>query len=257
MHTKALFSVLFQSAVKPKISIFSTLLLLPLSAHADLHASLSGTSNYIDRWFSKSNNDWTVKADFDYEHELGFYVGSKLAKVKFPPMGEDRDELSTAEFEAIPYIGYSYTINSDWKVGTEINRYLFNGIVCGHDVDYNEYYASVTFRDVVTTRASYVDDYWGTHRDVFNYDVTGKYSVTDYLDISATAGYTTTRNAVGSDHSYWNIGATYFYKVVSLDIRYMDTAQNGTIKEFHLPESQSFEPTKINSSFVFTATVGF
>ena len=257
MHTKALFSVLFQSTVKPKISIFSALLLLPFSAHADVHASLTGTSNYIDRWFSKSNNDWTVKADFDYEHESGIYAGSKLAKIKFLPMGEDRNEPSTAEIEAIPYIGYSYTINSDWKVGTEINRYLYGGIVCGHGVDYNEYYASVTFRDIVTTRASYVDDYWGTHRDVFNYDVTGKYSITDYLDISATAGYTTTRNAVGADHSYWNIGATYFYKVVSLDIRYMDTAQNGTIKEFHLPEYLAFEPNKINSSFVFTASVGF
>ena len=127
----------------------------------------------------------------------------------------------------------------------------------GHGADYNEYYASVTYKDIVTTRASYVDDYWGTHRDVFNYDVTGRYPVTDYLDVSATAGYTTTRSAVGSDHSYWNIGATYFYKIVSLDIRYMDAAQNGSIKEFMLPSMLSFEPAKINSSFVFTASVGF
>ena len=255
MTTNTSLSFLFGLAKQQNKLLLSALLFSPLIVHADVRGNISGTSNYIDRWFSKSHNDWTVRADFDYEHESGVYAGSKLAKVKFVPLEEN--EISTAEFEAIPYLGYSYTINNDWKVGTEINRYLYNGIVCGHDVDYNEYYASVTFRDLVTTRASYTDDYWGTHRDVFNYDITGRYPITDYLDISAGAGYTTTRNAVGTDYSYWNIGATYFYKIVSLDIRYMDTASNGTIKNFELPPNLMFEPAKINSSFVFTVSAGF
>ena len=243
---------------KQKTVLFCFLLFTPLLANADLHGSITGTNNNRDKWFSKSHNEWAVKADLDYEHSSGFYGGSKVGTIKFAVSSEDGMPVGQpAAVEVTPYVGYSHSINNDWKLGTEVNRYIYTGDICGHPADYNEYYINAHYKDLITAKASLANDFWGTNHNVFNYETIARYPITDYLDISGGGGYSATRVAVGSDHAFWNAGITYFYKIVSLDFRYMDSTKFATINHFMLPSKDAFEPPVISSTFLFSASLGF
>ncbi len=265
MSTQAKFSFLSNLAKKQNIILLSFILISPTCANADVHASITGTNNNVDRWFSKSNSEWAIKADVDYEHSSGFYGGSKLGTIKFVRSEED-DETNMpvgqpAAVEITPYVGYTYTFNNDWKLGTEVNRYIYTGDICGHPADYNEYYLITHYQDLVTAKASLANDFWGTNHNVFNYETIARYPVTDFIDVSGGGGYSATRGAVGSDHAFWNAGFTYFYKIVSLDFRYMDATKFSVIGPnnghmFMLPNKDAYEPPIIDSTFVFSVSAG-
>ena len=40
-------------------------------AHAEIHGTLTGTTNYVWRMYSKSNNEPAIQANLDYQHDLG------------------------------------------------------------------------------------------------------------------------------------------------------------------------------------------
>lgn len=227
---------------------------LPVITLADFHGSLVGTSNNVGRWFTKSDNGFALKANIDYEHPSGLYLGSSVSNIDFATKDEGHE---AAHAEIIPYLGWSVNFASAWRLDAQWSRYLYDGYVFGHPADYNEFYLFLHYQDVITGRISFAEDYYNLGSYAIDYELTGRYPLTDALELSASFGYSQTKAVLGSDYPYWNAGFTYFYKMVSLDIRYMDATETSIDEVVAVEKHESYDPPLIGSTFVFSVSVGF
>lgn len=220
---------------------------------AELHGTLSATSNYLGRGYSRSNNKFAFQANIDYQHESGAYAGSSLSNVDFG----DSDFSDHSRVEATPYVGWSLSVYTNWRADLQWTRYIYDGKIFGQRADYNEFYLLIHYRDLISANISFSDDFYNQGKSAGNYQLTGRYPLTDYLQISASGGYSQTKNVLEYDYIYWNAGLTYFYKFLSIDLRYVDAMES---EGHHSEESINdwlYDPSLIKPTVLFTLSVGF
>jgi uncharacterized protein (TIGR02001 family) len=74
------------------------------------------STNYVFRGYSKSDGHPVGRANLDYEHSSGFYLGTWVSSVDFGDDGFD----DKANVEMTPYIGWSFPISDDWVPGASV-----------------------------------------------------------------------------------------------------------------------------------------
>jgi uncharacterized protein (TIGR02001 family) len=228
--------------------------------YAEIHGTITGTTNYVWRMYSKSNNKPAIQANLDYQHSIGFYTGVTVSsfnlgpsELEFPDFPFNFPNLAQVEF--IPYIGWSFKFADDWRIDLQYSRYMYDGSIYSiKNGDYSEFYLFLHFKDFLTAQASYAVDFYGIKSDSFFYEATGRYPITDFLQISGTWGYAQTKNVLLDDYEYWNIGFTGTYKFISLDLRYHDARELGLGDPFLIP---SDHPNTLKGTIVFSVSVGF
>ena len=236
------------------LGIFETLLIFHFSSSiAELHGTLTTTSNYVYRGYSKSYDKFALQANIDYEFEKGAYVGTSTSTVDF----DDKDFSNSSQVEIAPYLGWSYGLSDDWKIDLRYSRYLYDGNIFGKKSDYNEFYLFLHYRDLLSANISFSEDYYNRGNHAENYELTGRYPITDYLQISSTAGYSYTKKVLQDNYVYWNAGFTFFYKFAALDFRYVDAYEEEHGSDNKTLEQISYEPVILKPSFLFTISVGF
>ena len=226
----------------------------PCPSRAEFHATLTGTTNNVGRWFTKSDNNPALLANMDYEHSSGLYLGSSVSNIDFKANDNEND---VAHVEIIPYLGWSFSLSNMWRLDAQWSRYLYDGHVFGHPADYNEFYLFLHYQDMFSGRMSFAENYYNLGSYAIDYELTGRYPLTDYLELSASFGYGQTKAALGSDYPYWNAGFTYYYKFVSLDFRYMDAAETSIDQAVSEKKHESYNPPLIDSTFVFSISIGY
>jgi uncharacterized protein (TIGR02001 family) len=226
----------------------------PCTSLAEFHATLTGTTNNAVRWFSKSDNDFALLANIDYEHSSGLYMGSSVSTIDFEA---NENESGAAHVEITPYLGWSFSLSNNWRLDTQWTRYLYDGNISGHPADYNEFYLFLHYQDIFSGRISFAEDYYGLGDYAIDYELTGRYPITGYLELSASFGYSQTKAVLGSDYPYWNAGFTYYYKFVSLDFRYMDATETSINHAAAEQKHELYDPPLINATFVFSISAGF
>lgn len=220
---------------------------------AEIHGSATATSNYVWRGYSKSNDDFAYQANLDYEHSSGLYVGASASTVDFG----DRGFSDRSHFEITPYLGWSFGFSDDWRMDLQWTRYLYDGKIYGQDSDYNEYYWLLHYSDLFTGRVSFSENFYNRNHAAADFEITGRYPLTDWLLFSSGAGYSLTKDSIEYDYLYWNAGLSAYYKIVVLDFRYMDAYHT---RQAVLDDHKNYErqyPEAIDATFVFTITVGF
>ncbi|MGR9088388.1 MAG: TorF family putative porin [Gammaproteobacteria bacterium] len=228
--------------------------LSPCTGLAEFHGTLTATNNNVGRWFSKSDNDFALLANLDYEHPSGLYFGSSVSTIRFET---DEIENDAARVEITPYLGWTFSLSSAWRLDAQWTRYLYDGDVFGHPADYNEFYLFLHYQDMFSGRISFAEDYYGLGDYAIDYELTGRYPLTDYLELSAGIGYGQTKAVLGSDYPYWNAGFTCYYKFVSLDFRYRGATETSTDPSAFENTHQLYDPPLIDAAFVFTVSAGF
>ena len=229
-------------------------------AHAEIHGTITGTTNYVYRMYSKSNNKPAIQANLDYQHPWGFYVGTTASSFDLglseseTLFGISFDYPDPARVEIVPYVGWSYKLADDWRVDLQYSRYLYDGLIFGKEADYNEYYFFLHYKDVLSAQVSYLQDFYGIQGDSFNYELTGRYPLTDFLQFSATYGYAQTQEILLDDYQYWSIGLTGSYKFISLDLRYHDAMEVGLAELIDAPADH---PNTLRGTIVFSLSLGF
>jgi uncharacterized protein (TIGR02001 family) len=225
------------------------------SGFAELRGTVSATSNYVGRGYTKSNDEFAFQANIDYEHEKGGYVGTHVSNVNFG----DYEYDNAARVEIRPYLGWSFGLSDTWRIDLQWMRYLYDGKIFGNSADYNEFYFFLHYRDIFTAAVSFSEDYYNRGKASANYELTGRYPITDYLQISSIAGYSQTKSSLEYDYIYWNAGFTFFYKFVALDFRYVDSYEVGAEVNYVEDEEKhhSFEAPSLKPSFLFTLSLGF
>ncbi|MGZ8151843.1 MAG: TorF family putative porin [Methylococcaceae bacterium] len=234
-------------------TLWGALFFYPCTNFADLHATLTGTTNNVGRWYTKSDNDFALQANIDYEHSSGFFIGNSVSNVNFG----DNDFADAARVEITPYLGWSFGLSDNWRLDTQWTRYFYDGSIFGHSADYNEYYLFLHYKDIFSGRMSFSEDYYNLGGYILDYELTGRYPVTDKLEISGSFGYGQTKDALGSDYPYWNIGVSYFYKPVAFDLRYMDATETSIDAVIVETKHEQFDPKLIGASAVFSISIGF
>jgi uncharacterized protein (TIGR02001 family) len=226
----------------------------PCTSLAEFHATLTGTTNNVGRWYTKSDNNPALMANIDYEHSSGVYVGSSVSTIDFK---SNEIENDAAHVEIIPYLGWSFNLSDVWRLDTQWTRYLYDGVVFGHPADYNEFYLFLHYLDMFSGRISFAENYYGLRNYAIDYELTGRYPLTGYLELSASFGYSQTKAVLGSDYPYWNAGFTCYYKFVSLDFRYMDATETSINQAVAKQKHEFYDPPLIDATFVFSISVGF
>lgn len=220
---------------------------------ADFHGTLTATTNNADRWFSKSDNNVALQANIDYEYSAGGYLGSSVSNVDYQSNGSN----NAAHVEIMPYAGWSFSLPKQWRLDVQWSAYLFDGDVFGHSADYHEFYVFLHYKDLLTARISVANDYYGLGNYAVDYALTGRYPLTSALQLSATAGYSQTHAAVGSDYPYWNINLAYAYKSVTFAVHYMDATETNVDEEVEDQLHAFYDPPMLNNAFIFSISVGF
>ncbi len=238
---------------KTLAAISSTLLWIVIfysaQTYSEFSATLTGATDYFWRGYSKTDGDLAIHANLDYEHDSGVFVGISVINVDF---GDD-DFDDNANVEITPYFGWTYNLNEDWRFDVQWTRYLYDGKIFGHDSDYNEFYFLLHYSDLITISTSFSEDFYNHGHVVGNYEITGRYPVTDVIEFSAGIGYSQVKPVLEYDYLYWNAGFSYFYKFAAFDFRYVDStfASDTTMTQW------AYDPEKIKPSFIFSISVGF
>ena len=220
---------------------------------AEFNPSLTGTTNYIGRGYSKSDDGFAIQANLDYKHSAGFFLGTSISTVDFG----DRNFEDSANVEITPYLGWSFNVSDDWVLDTQWSRYFYDGKIFGETADYNEFYLFLHFRDLITTRVSFSENYYAQGNFASDYELNGRYPITDSLEISSSVGYSQVEPVFGYDYLYWNSGITYFYKFSAFDFRYFDALEATHHNQFVTHNSWSYDPAILKATFVFSISVGF
>ncbi len=235
------------------------LLIYPFGfAYAEIHGTITGTTNYVWRMYSKSNNGPALQGNLDYQHSSGLYVGTSISNFNIGPSEQEEDIIfpDSAQLEITPYVGWSYSFTDTWRVDLQYSRYFYDGKIYALTADYNEFYLFLHYRDLLSLQASYIDDYYGLKKDSFFYEITGRYPLNDYLEFSSSFGYGQTQNALDTDYYYWNAGLTGRYKFLALDLRYYDAKEIFYLDELGQNISRD-HPNTLKASVVFSISVGF
>ena len=228
------------------------------AAYAEIHGTITGTTNYVWRMYSKSNNKPAIQGNLDYQHSSGFYTGatassfnigpSELGDPNFPTQYQD-----PAQTEIIPYVGWSIKLADDWRTDFQYSHYFYDGFIYGLEPEYDEFYFFLHYKDLISLQTSYAVDFYGLIGDAYFYELTGRYPITDYLEISSSFGYANTKSVLSADYTYWNVGITGKYKFVALDLRFYQAG------ETNVGEEQDFydHPHTQKDTVVFSISAGF
>lgn len=237
-----------------QIQLFFCVLLLFSSAscYGELSASLTGTTDYFWRGYTKSDKKPSVQANIDYEFKTGFYLGSFLSSVNFGDHGfENRSKL---EFR--PYFGYAFQLSDNWRFNAEWNRYIYDGKIFGRHADYNDFYLFSHFRDLLTLSLIFSENSYNRKHMSFSYEMTGRYPITDSIEFSGTFGYNKQKKNLHYDYLYWTSGFTlHFSHNIGIDLRYYGAVH--VASEPIKPFDWQFEPDAIGNRVLFSMTFGF
>lgn len=228
-------------------------LVYSVNCYAELTTNLTGATDYIWRGYSKSDGKPVAQTNIDYYFKSGIYLGSFASIVNFSDQGfENR---STAEFR--PYLGFAYKLSDDWRFNTAWTRYIYDGKIFGQAVDYNEFYFYSHFRDLLTVNLNFSENSYQQNHMSFNSEITGRYPITDSIEISTTLGYNKQKKVLGYDYLYWTSGLTvYFSRNIGIDVRYYGGIHASSKKESLYPHWE-FHPHVVDNRIVFSISVGF
>ncbi len=219
--------------------------------HAELNASLTGTTDYFWRGYTKSDKKPSIQANIDYEFKTGFYLGSFLSSVNFADHGFG----NRSKLEFRPYFGYAYRIARDWRFNLEWNRYIYNGNIFGRQADYNEFYFVTHFRDLLTLGLAFSENGYNQKHMSFSYEMTGRYPITDSIEFSSTLGYNKQKKNLHYDYIYWASGFTiHFSPNIGIDLRYYGSAHAASEQITSL--DWQFEPDAVGNRILFSITFG-
>jgi len=226
-----------------------SLMHFPATARAEGFGALAiVSSNYSYRGYSKSANHPTARANLDYGHKSGFFVGSWISWVDFADNGYP--DRSNVEF--YPYVGFNYKLADHWRVETSVARYLYDGRIDGKFSDYNEYSAALHYSDLASVRFDFANDAYNRGAGATNVEITGRYPIFAHWSVSAGLGYNDATPVLEYTTLYWNLGLTWFFKYGALDLRYADAADLADSSK-----GLTLELPELRQNFIFSLSVGF
>lgn len=236
-----------------KITLLLGYFFLYSNALADFSGTFTVTSDYIWRGYSKSDRDFAFQINFDYEHTSGGYLGIFASTVDFA----DHEFTDRSQFEISPYLGWTFSFADEWRLDLQWTRYFYDGKIFNAYSDYNEFYLMLHYRDLLTANISFSEDFYHRGHAAANFEIDGRYPITDWLEFSGTLGYTLAKEALEYDNLYWETGLSVYYKFVAFSVNYADAIHADTLEFDENDQPQETFPEVISPTIFFTISIGF
>ncbi len=208
-------------------SVMAATASLPSLAHAngELWGTFSGnvavTSDYIFRGISQSDEGVALQGGLDWDSGKGFYLGVWGSSVDF----NDGDEASV-EIDVIGgYAGesgnFSYDVGFIWYTYPGADDSLdYNFVEVGASVGYAFEKASISGGVYYTE-----DNFGGTDEAIFT--TAGiEVPLNESFTASANVSHYEVEPSFGDDYNTWDIGLTYSFEWVDIDVRYYDVDED-------------------------------
>ena len=186
--------------------------------HPAVSWNLAVTSDYVFRGYTQTGEDAAVQGGVDWADPSGWYLGSWASKIDFGP-GDD------ASIEVDLYGGYTWEVN-DVSYDLGFIYYGYPGADSESGYDFIEAYLSLGYElEAVSLSAAvhFTPDNFGETGN--GWYVTGGLgrSLSDSLSVDANIGFSQVTPDFGEDYLDWNLGLSYSFSRLALDLRYHDT----------------------------------
>lgn len=183
-----------------------------------LSANLTVTTDYVFRGYTQTGEDPAVQGGLDWAGSGGWYVGTWASNIDFGS-GDD------ASVEVDIYGGYAWEANGvSYDVG--VLYYAYPGAESSSGYDFVEAYAGLGYDlDAVSLSGAvhFTPDNFGETGT--GWYLTGGLSgaLSDAVSVDANVGFSQVTEDFGEDYLDWNVGLSYAFSSVALDLRYHDT----------------------------------
>ena len=231
-------------APRRRLALLLQILALPVSA-ADLTttAAVRFTTDYVFRGYSKSADHPAIQAHVGVSDARGVFGGIWLSQIDFGG--------ATLEFQ--PYLGYRRELTADLRLDVVAVGYLYDRPALGRRADYAETALSLTWKELVTLRASTAFNTYGSSVATGNLEWSGRYPLSDILEITGGMGFDGVVLVTDYDVIYWHAGARYFLgQHLVVDLSYLDKAW--TREDFHPKPGGRFDHIDSNGRVVLSVT---
>ena len=185
---------------------------------ASISGSLTVTTDYVFRGYTQTGEDAAVQGGLDWADSSGWYVGTWASSIDFG-LADD------ASIEVDIYGGYAWEAN-DVSYDVGLLYYAYPGADSRSGYDFIEAYASLGYDlDAVSLSGAvhFTPDNFGETGT--GWYLTGGLSggLTDALSLDANVGFSQVTEDFGEDYLDWNVGLSYSFSQLALDLRYHDT----------------------------------
>ena len=162
----------------------STGLLLTTNAFAAVSGNIGGTSNYLWRGVTQTNDAVAIQGGIDYSHDSGFYAGTWASNVDF---GDD------TSYELDLYAGYGGNITEDLSYDIGYLYYAYPD--AEGSIDFGELHGAITWKWFELSYSHVInagDDVAAEpldNKDMSYLAATASFPLTDKLSLSLHYGY--------------------------------------------------------------------
>jgi uncharacterized protein (TIGR02001 family) len=190
---------------------------LAATASVPAQDAASGLSGYVTLgsgyWrYGLAHTDGTsLQLALDYQHHTGLFAYARAMNVSYPQNlpYQERDVETSA------YVGF-HERGERWSWTVSGGYYWYPG---ADDYDYDEWSASVGFRDRVFYTASYNSEFYsGT--SALNQEVAVAVPLPRNFELGGAVGYFDVGG--GPEITHWNVGASKLVGPLAIDLRYYD-----------------------------------
>jgi len=177
-------------------------------------ASATGTSDYVFRGISQSDNDPAIQGSFGLTYGM-FYAGI---------WGSSIDYAADNNIELDYYVG----VTPEWMGVSFDFAYIYYNYPDDTAGDYWELKAAASY-EVLPKLTGGGAFYWAPDKgyDWYVYEGSLSYELPKVAmftpTVSGLVGYTDFQSDVGVDYTYWNAGLGLGVDNISFDLRYWDT----------------------------------
>jgi uncharacterized protein (TIGR02001 family) len=181
-------------------------------AVSDLSGYLTLSSGYWKHGLSQ-NDGASLQLGVDYQHYTGFFAYARAMNVDYP----QNLPGFTRDVEVSAYVGY-HDRGDRWSWTVSAGRYVYPDT---DHYDYDEWSASVGFRDRVFYTASYDPEYYVGGNSALNQEISVAFPLPRNFEIGGGVGYFDISGS-GPEISHWNVGASKLLGRMAVDLRYYD-----------------------------------
>lgn len=193
----------------------------------DISGTFGIVSDYVFRGVSQTAGDAALQGSITVGHESGAYFTVWGSNVDFSSFGDNE-----TDFEVDFTLGYGGAIDDMTSFDVNVTYYAYPSQPNGADYNYFEIIGGIT-RTIsdefsLGLKAAYSPENFGDTGDAFWVGGNATYAPAEWLSISSNLGYQWVDESFGgTDYLHYDIGATVYYGILGLDIRYVGTDQDG------------------------------
>jgi uncharacterized protein (TIGR02001 family) len=191
----------------------------PLFAN-ELHGYATLASDYVFRGVSQSNEDPTLQAGLEYQHQDGVFVGLFAARTDYP---DSRFGTNQGNMEIDAYLGFSRAAGRHWSWDVAVQHYDFPDS-SGFDYSYNELAANLHFRDILRLGTTVSNDAAANGAGGWTAEIGLRHPLGKWFQASGTLGHYDFKQVGWDDYRYWDLGISAVAGAFTFDARYFDTS---------------------------------